>query len=197
MKDLLIIFYRNPELGKVKTRLAKTIGDEKALAIYLKLANHTRVITQDLQVDKAVYYSHFIDTEDAWPTQHYKKKLQSGQDLGEKMLHAFEEGFQNGYQHICIIGTDCFELDSMIIKESFDLLKIKDAVLGPAKDGGYYLLGMNQLLKEAFQNKEWSADSVASSTLQDFKNKKLSCALLLELTDIDEEKDLPKAWMTL
>lgn len=197
LKKLLIIFYRNPELGKVKTRLAKTIGNEKALSIYLKLANHTRVITQDLQVDKVVYYSHFIDTEDAWPNQLYKKKLQSGEDLGEKMLHAFEEGFQNGYQKICIIGTDCFELNSFIVSKAFAQLKKEDAVLGPAKDGGYYLLGMNQLLKEVFQNKEWSTDSVASSTLQDFKNKNVSCSLLPELTDVDEEKDLPNNWLAL
>lgn len=197
LKKLLIIFYRNPELGKVKTRLAKTIGNEKALSIYLKLANHTRVITQDLQVDKVVYYSHFIDTEDAWPNQLYKKKLQSGEDLGEKMLHAFEEGFQNGYQKICIIGTDCFELNSFIVSKAFAQLKKEDAVLGPAKDGGYYLLGVNQLLKEVFQNKEWSTDSVASSTLQDFKNKNVSCSLLPELTDVDEEKDLPNNWLAL
>ncbi len=197
MKELLIIFYRNPELGKVKTRLAKTMGYEKALAIYLKLANHTRVITQDVQVDKAVYYSQFIDTEDAWFNRLYKKKLQSGEGLGEKMLRAFEEGFQNGYQRICIIGTDCFELNSSIVSKAFTQLKKEDAVLGPAKDGGYYLLGMNQLMKEAFQNKEWSTASVASSTLQDFKNKNMSCALLPELTDVDEEKDLPKAWLAL
>lgn len=197
MKELLIIFYRNPELGKVKTRLAKTIGDKKALAIYLMLANYTRVITQDIQVDKVVYYSHFIDTEDAWLDQLYKKKLQSGEDLGKKMLHAFEEGFQNGYQRICIIGTDCFELNSSIVSKAFAQLKKEDAVLGPAKDGGYYLLGMNQLLKEVFQNKLWSTASVASSTLQDFKNKNISCALLPELTDVDEEKDLPKDWLAL
>jgi hypothetical protein len=194
LKSLLIIFYRNPELGKVKTRLAKTIGDEKALAIYFTLASHTRKITEELIVDKIVYYSDFIDTEDTWPNTVFKKQLQQGYVLGEKMLYAFEEGFRKGYQHICIIGTDCLELEAEIIAQAFEQLTSYDAVLGPAKDGGYYLLGMNQLIHEVFRNKEWSTDSVAASTILDFKNKNLSYSLLTTLTDVDEEPDLPPHW---
>jgi hypothetical protein len=78
LKNLLIFFYRNPELGKVKTRLAKTLGDEKALAIYLRLSAHTRTITQDLSLEKVVYYSHFVDPEDAWLNPHFQKKVQHG-----------------------------------------------------------------------------------------------------------------------
>jgi rSAM/selenodomain-associated transferase 1 len=194
LKNLLIIFYRNPELGKVKTRLAKTLGDEKALAIYLRLAAHTRLITEEIPIDKAVYYSHFVDTEDGWANSAYAKKIQRGTDLGEKMLHAFEDGFKNGYSSICIIGTDCLELQQSIISNAFEQLHIYDTVLGPAKDGGYYLLGMKKLLKEAFQNKEWSTDTVASSTLKDFIQKQLNYYVLPPLTDIDEEKDLPEHW---
>ena len=194
MKNLLIIFYRNPELGKVKTRLAKTIGDEKALAIYFTLANHTRKIIEELPVDKVVYYSDFIDTEDAWSNAVFKKHLQQGTDLGEKMLRSFEEGFRQGYQRICIIGTDCLELKAEIISQAFEQFAVHDVVLGPAKDGGYYLLGMNHLIKEVFQHKEWSTDSVTASTIQDFKNKKLSYSLLTTLADVDEEQDLPSNW---
>lgn len=191
MKNLLIIFYRNPELGKVKTRLAKTIGDEKALVIYLRLSAHTRTITQDLSVDKVVYYSHFVDTEDAWPISHFQKKVQRGNDLGEKMQNAFLEGFKDGYKSICIIGTDCFELTSEIIEKAFAQLENNDAVIGPANDGGYYLLGMKKITSELFQNKNWSTDSVATDTINDFKKLTLSFTQLQSLTDVDEEKDLP------
>jgi rSAM/selenodomain-associated transferase 1 len=110
------------------------------------------------------------------------------------MLHAFEEGFKLGYRSICIIGTDCLELTPEIILQAFEQLASYNAVLGPAKDGGYYLLGMNQLVKEAFQNKEWSTDAVASSTLRNFENQKLKYSLLTTLSDVDEEQDLPADW---
>lgn len=191
MKNLLIIFYRNPELGKVKTRLAKTLGDEKALAIYLTLSSHTRFITENLTIDKVIYYSNFVDTEDAWPNTSFHKRLQNGNDLGEKMHNAFTEGFKNGYERICIIGTDCFELSEGIVKQAFDQLHTNDAVIGPAKDGGYYLLGMKKLIPELFKNKTWSSDTVATDTIQNFKDLRLSYAQLAVLTDVDEQKDLP------
>ena len=190
-KNLLIIFYRNPELGKVKTRLAKTLGDEKALAIYLKLSSHTRAITENLAIDKVIYYSNFVDTEDAWPNTTFQKKLQNGNDLGEKMNNAFVEGFQSGYERVCIIGTDCLELSKDIIQQAFDQLVCYDAVIGPAKDGGYYLLGMKKPMPELFKNKAWSSDTVATDTIQNFKDLSLSYAQLAVLTDVDEEKDLP------
>ncbi len=190
-KNLLIIFYRNPELGKVKTRLAKTLGDEKALAIYLKLSSHTRAITENLAIDKVIYYSNFVDTEDAWPNTTFQKKLQNGNDLGEKMNNAFVEGFQSGYERVCIIGTDCLELSKDIIQQAFDQLVCYDAVIGPAKDGGYYLLGMKKPMPELFKNKAWSSDTVATDTIQNFKVLSLSYAQLAVLTDVDEEKDLP------
>lgn len=190
-KNLLIIFYRNPELGKVKTRLAKTLGDEKALAIYLKLSSHTRAITENLAIDKVIYYSNFVDTEDVWPNTTFQKKLQNGNDLGEKMNNAFAEGFQSGYERICIIGTDCFELSRDVIKQAFDQLHTNDAVIGPAKDGGYYLLGMKKPIPVLFKNKAWSSDTVATDTIQNFKDLSISYTQLEVLTDVDEEKDLP------
>lgn len=190
-KNLLIIFYRNPELGKVKTRLAKTLGDEKALAIYLALSSHTRFITKNLTIDKVIYYSKFVDTEDVWPNTTFQKKLQNGNDLGEKMNNAFVEGFQSGYERVCIIGTDCFELSRDIIKQAFDQLHTNDAVIGPAKDGGYYLLGMKKHMPELFRNKMWSTDTVATDTIQNFKDLSIIYTQLEVLTDVDEEKDLP------
>jgi len=96
-KNLLIIFYRNPELGKVKTRLAATLGDAHALAVYLRLVAHTRTITENLSVDKMVCYSHFIDKEDNWSNKIYDKQNQKGKTLGERLQSAVKNGFDNDY----------------------------------------------------------------------------------------------------
>ncbi len=191
-KSLLIIFYRNPEAGKVKTRLAATLGDSAALAIYLYIVAHTKSITKNLSCDKAIFYSHYIDTEDNWENAVYQKHLQSGVDLGERMLNAFRNGFQSGYRSICIVGTDCLELTDEIIEAAFEKLQSYDCVIGPARDGGYYLLGMSTLHADLFKNKLWSTSAVYSSTLDDFKTLSLKFFELPVLTDVDEEKDLPE-----
>ncbi|WP_276366995.1 TIGR04282 family arsenosugar biosynthesis glycosyltransferase [Chryseolinea sp. H1M3-3] len=195
-ESLLIIFYKNPELGKVKTRLAATIGDAKAYAIYLLLSEHTRSITEKLPMSKALYYSDFIDHNDSWHNEKYQKHLQMGGDLGEKMMNAFRDGFKNGYQSICIIGTDCLELTPQVVKEGFRKLHTHDIVVGPAHDGGYYLLGMNYLHPALFQNKSWSTNRVLAETLHDIKLLGLTYRQLDTLNDIDEEKDLPPHFRT-
>ncbi len=190
-KHLLIIFYRNPELGRVKSRLAVTIGEERALAIYLFMADHCRNIALSVPVDRVVYYSRFIDTEDNWLNKDFQKKLQCGVDLGEKMRCAFEESFKAGYKSVCIIGTDCLELTETILVEAFEGLKHSDTVIGPAADGGYYLLGMNRFIPEVFYNKKWSTSSVCGDTIEDLKQLHCSYRLLPVLHDIDNESDLP------
>jgi rSAM/selenodomain-associated transferase 1 len=188
---LLIIFYRNPQLGKVKSRLAATMGEDMALAIYLLLSAHVRNICSKLKYDKVVYYSDYVDTEDNWSNEIFFKRLQQGEGLGNKMIAAFEASFASGYKEICIIGTDCFELTSDILQESFDKLKTHDVVIGPAKDGGYYLLGMKKFYADFFENKKWSTSSVCADTIDDFARLKLSYYRLPLLSDVDEEKDLP------
>ncbi len=197
MKDnLLIIFYRNPEIGKVKTRLAATVGDKKALAIYLKLSAHTRDVALQTNCDRVIYYSNHVNTEDNWSNYSFRKQVQVGNDLGSRMCHAFEKAFQDGYAQVCIIGTDCLELTSETLSAAFDKLKTHDAVIGPARDGGYYLLGMNQLYPNLFLNKEWSTATVAARTIADFENLKLTYYQLQTLSDIDREEDLPKDLFT-
>jgi uncharacterized protein len=190
-KELLIIFIKNPELGKVKTRLAATLGPEKALIIYNQLLSHTRKITEKLPLPQALYYSDFIPAKDSWDSQVFRKQVQSGSNLGDRMLRAFQEGFNEGYNRICIIGSDCFELTSEIILNAFKKLEEHDVVIGPAEDGGYYLLGMQELQPYLFANKSWSTEAVLQQTLDEIKLKGLSVALLPTLTDVDEEKDLP------
>ena len=115
----MIIFVRNPEPGKVKTRIAKTMGNEKALEVYKELLLHTYHITKDISCDKFVFYADQITKNDLWENSSYYKKLQQGNDLGQRMLFAFRELFGLGYQSIQIIGSDCIELTTDIIKTGF------------------------------------------------------------------------------
>jgi rSAM/selenodomain-associated transferase 1 len=193
-KSLLIIFYRNPKKGKVKTRLAATVGNEKALAIFRTLSMHTKNITENLPCDKIVFYTDSIDLMDMWPNATYLKSLQQGNDLGERMNNAFAAGFESQYNSICIIGTDCHELTQDILKQAFDALESSDAVIGPARDGGYYLLGMNKPYTQVFQNKDWSTETVFKETIRDFDSLGLKYAKLQMLRDIDIEDDLPEGW---
>jgi uncharacterized protein len=193
-KRLLMLFVRNPELGKVKTRLAASVGPEIALDIYLHLLRHTRDITQELPLDKVVYYSDRVEENDLWPDQHYHKKLQPAGDLGDKMKAAFEAAFADGYTSVVIIGSDCAQLTADIINEAFDGLEDHEVVIGPALDGGYYLLGMQHLYPELFENKRWSTEHVFPDTLYDIERLHLSHTLLPSLSDVDKLEDLQENW---
>lgn len=187
-KKALLIFTRNPELGKVKTRLAKIVGDETALNIYKFLLNHTVAITKNLNVDKYVFYSEDIHRNDIWDTSIFRKKLQTGHDLGERMKNAFSEIFAMGYEKAVIIGSDMFDMDLNNLTQAFEVLQTEDYVLGPATDGGYYLLGMKKPNAEIFQNKAWGSNTVLKSTLEDLKNE--NYILLPEKNDIDTYEDI-------
>lgn len=191
-KALLIIFIKNPVQGKVKTRLANSTGDFAAFQVYNKLLEHTRNITLYSQIDKYVFYTDFVDKEDIWNNAFYHKYLQIGNDLGEKMQNAFEVGFKDGYDKIILIGTDCYQLTSEIIDYAFAKLDIYDIVLGPANDGGYYLIGMNQLYYPVFQDIHWSTSSVLEETIEKINGIKKSYKLLDEKVDIDTFDDLKK-----
>lgn len=193
----LIIFVRNPVLGKVKTRLAKDLGDEKTLAIYHLLLQHTLDVTLPLACEKFVYYADEPEIHDIWNQSDYIKKQQSGKDVGERMLMAFSELFELGYKRVLIIGSDCFQLSTNILEKSMTLLNSHSAVLGPASDGGYYLLGMNTLLPDLFINKPWSSDQVAALSIADFQNHGLSYSLLDKLNDVDTIDDLPDNYLKL
>ena len=195
--NILMVFVKNPELGKVKTRLASTIGEEKALEVYKALLAHTCTIVNPIgptcrtdKFDKAVFYSDSITHNDLWNDERFQKYLQEGEDLGEKMLNAFALAFNRGYDKVVVIGSDCPQLTAEIIGKSFESLNFNEVVIGPAKDGGYYLLGMNKLYKELFQNKKWSSENVLLDTLIDLKKTNISYTLLETLSDVDREEDL-------
>ena len=187
-KNLLLIFARNPELGKAKTRLAKTVGDETALEIYKFLLEKTRDVSLEVASDKAIYYSVKIREHDIWDRNNYQKHQQVGEDLGFRMQHAFKNGFDTGYEKVMIIGSDLYDLTTQNIENAFKELDNNDIVIGPAEDGGYYLLGMKSLQKKVFKNKDWGTETVRQDTLADLKDKKVF--LLEELNDIDVFEDI-------
>lgn len=186
----LIIFIKNPILGRVKTRLAKTVGAQMALDVYKYLLEKTRVATIDLGCNKAVYYSKSVDENDEWPNDVFDKFVQKGEDLGARMWNAFSEAFEAGYKKVMIIGSDCPQITQEIIEMGFDLLENVDYVIGPAKDGGYYLLGMKVPTKHLFEDKEWSTDSVFEDTVMDIVTSGKRYAKLPMLSDLDDAYDL-------
>ncbi len=189
MKQLLIIFVKNPVLGKVKTRLAADVGDDRALEIYKRLLSKTHQVTKPGAFSKWIFYSDLQDENDIWQDG-YEKNLQKGGDLGERISNAFQSGFDSGYNCICIIGSDCYELEGETLSNAFDNLNSHDFAIGPANDGGYYLLGTNSHHAELFLNKDWSTDKVLEQTIIDIKKAGKTFHLLAELTDIDTLQDL-------
>ena len=204
MEQALIIFIKNPALGKVKTRLAQTMGDDKALDIYLELTQITRENALELSkirnpkseieilrgVRRHVFYSDFVDSSDKWANNRFTKHVQSGEDLGERMSNAFSEVLKT-HKKAVIIGSDCPTLTTEIMETAFAQLETHDFVVGPSTDGGYYLLGFgqNNLNNFVFENMDWSTDKVLPTTLNRIKAYGKTVCLLPELTDIDEEKD--------
>jgi len=187
-KDLLLIFTRNPVLGKCKTRLAASIGDQNALDIYKFLLLHTQNITKGLGVAKQVCYSDYLGENDIWDIPGYDKAVQTGDGLGERMANAFREGFKQDYKKIIIIGSDMYDLKEEDLKKAFNVLETHDYVIGPALDGGYYLLGMNTFNPTLFKDKSWGTDTVLEKTLTDLNTKKYF--LLAPKNDIDNYGDI-------
>lgn len=194
---LLIVFAKNLVLGKVKTRLAQKIGDERALFVYEQLLRHTLKISKKTSSDKAVYYSDCIETNIVKVDKTFGMFLQVGATLGERMANAFRNSFSKGYKNVILIGSDCLEINESILNQAFEALKDNEMVIGPAVDGGYYLIGMKQLYIPVFRNKLWSTSSVLADTFNDILRLNLSLKLLPTLSDIDTEKDLEKSGLTL
>ena len=188
----LIIFARKPEAGKVKTRLAATLGNDKALDIYIKLLEHTRRVAAAATCDKYVFLTE-PKHDDFWDG--FTDEMQQGDTLGARMQHSFQFLFEKGYNHVLIIGSDCPGLDADIISKGFEELNEADIVIGPATDGGYYLLGMDKMHPSLFQNKSWSTGTVFDDTISDINAAGLSFFTLPGLSDVDEEKDIPAAWL--
>ncbi len=189
MQNVLIIFIRNPQFGKVKTRLAATIGAAEALRIYHILLDKTRLAAMDCASERCLFYSDFVPESDEWDPDFFHKMLQQTGGLGERMEAAFQQVFEAGASKAVIIGSDCPELSGAILNQAFQLLDSADFVLGPVPDGGYYLLGMKVPESAVFQGIDWSTDTVLAKTLEKIGQAGKSVALLPMLSDVDTEDD--------
>ncbi len=191
-KKAIIIFLKYPELGRSKTRLAATIGNENALEVYKELLNHTYLITKDLNCDKFLFYDKVSPNKMPWGDDIYQSAYQKESDLGGRMEDAFKQLFNKGYNSILIIGSDCYELDKDVIESAFEKLKDKKIVIGPAKDGGYYLLGLSEMIKPIFSDVKWSTENVYSDTVKILESLNINHDTTATLSDIDVIEDLPE-----
>jgi uncharacterized protein len=186
--NALIVFVKNPVPGRVKTRLAATIGDERAFDIYMRLLSHTMTVASLVDADLVICYSDYIPENDAWSILQAHRSTQKGDDLGECMLNALSSALKT---HECavLVGSDCGELTTEVIDRAFDSLADVDAVIGPAMDGGYYLVGTNKAIPGMFESVDWSTSHVLFQTLSRLLDAGLNFALGKTMRDVDTESD--------
>lgn len=180
---MVLVFQKNAILGKVKTRLASEIGKHRALEIYGGLIQSTYSVLEDVAAPVWTYFSDYIPEIGNKPTE--KSFIQEGKDLGERMANAFARSFELGMEKVVLIGTDCPMLESRHLLRAFELLTNSDLVLGPATDGGYYLIGMKHRADYLFEGIPWSTAAVLMQTIAVAKVRGLHFTLLDELSDID------------
>lgn len=184
----VICFIKNPEAGKVKTRLAKDLGDQEALEVYHRLLKYTREVLDPLQVRKKRYFSNRIEKLPYWEDNGYESRVQSGGNLGARLAVTFSTELSKS-EKVIIIGSDCAELKTRHIKEALDALESNEVVIGPARDGGYYLIGLRKFIPGLFEDMPWSEPQLLEETLSFLDKKGHSYKLIEELSDVDDLKD--------
>lgn len=178
-------FFKAPRPGTVKTRLGREIGHEQATALYRRMGDE-QLARIPVEMCAEVHYAPRGAKPDMveWlGKRHYR--AQTGGDLGARMSHAFATGFARGYGPVLAIGVDCPDLDASCLREAVELLAKHDVVIGPASDGGYYLIGLRAPAPSLFVGIEWSTPTVLAETLRRADERGLRVALLPERLDID------------
>jgi len=190
-KNAIIIFQKNLIPGMVKTRLAATVGNQQAMEIYRELVAFTHMQAIDVaDADVWIFFSESLEELEEKVQKHITAMMvQEGSDLGKRMHNAFETIFGMGYAQAVLIGTDCPEISPEIIETALSSLNKNEVVIGPALDGGYYLIGMKKVHQNLFEQMPWSTENVLPLTLQKIKQHNLSFGLLTALSDVDTEED--------
>lgn len=189
-EDRLIVFLKAPRLGAVKTRLAKAIGTTAAGAAYRRLVE---TLLNRLQGMDGVELC-FSPDDAASEVQHWLKEGWTSQpqgdgDLGQRLQSAFERAFQAGSKRVAIIGSDCPAVGIEDIREAWRALQTHDVVLGPATDGGYWLIGLRRSQPDLFRGIHWSTANVFTETMRRVQHAGLRIQLLRELADVDTERE--------
>jgi uncharacterized protein len=197
-RNVLVIFARAPHPGQVKTRIAAELGGLEALEIYRTLAARTIAAARSgRNYGVTVAYSP-RDAEEVmrdWLGASLLLRPQRDGDLGARMAAAIDDEFARGADRVVVIGTDCPDLTPALIESAFARLDQSDAVLGPATDGGYYLIGMARPLPELFHDVPWSSPETLRVTMERARQGKLRVSLLDALADIDTADDW-RAWLS-
>jgi len=190
--NVLIIFVKYPQEGFVKTRLARAIGKENASELYRLFVETILARIKDKNFTRVIFYSPASKRKEIkrWLGEDLALYPQKGKDLGEKISNAFRFAFKSGAKRTVVIGTDSPALNKKLILDAFKKLKDTQCVLGPAFDGGYYLIGSNSFYEEVFQHIDWSSDNVFKQTLRAIKKLRIIFSLLDKELDIDNKDDL-------
>lgn len=196
----ILVFVRAPKLGRVKTRLAASMGDRAALRVYRRLAEHTLAEVRALAADGVQVRVHYAPGDAghevrAWLGDGPLYLPQADGDLGARMKDAFDRAFSDGAERVVIVGSDLPEVSASLLRRAFELLDANPAVIGPARDGGYYLLGLRGMVDGIFDGMEWSTPHVFRMTLERFGAAGVRPAALEVLADVDTVDDLPPGWL--
>lgn len=191
----LIIFARYPTPGRAKTRLIPALGADGAAILYRRLTEetlgHARESAREGGVLLEVHYrggNRRLMGE--WLGEDLLYRRQRGRDLGSRMDNSFASAFGRGVEAAIIIGTDCPDLNARVMTDAWGALGMNDLVLGPAKDGGYYLIGLRRRIPELFIDMPWSSESLLARTLETAARLGLNVAQLATLSDVDNPEDL-------
>lgn len=186
----LIIFLKSPSADKVKTRLAQDVGEVAAREVYTALVRHTLSAARKVNCLRLLFIDGPGVSDLLKNDSDFLKHHQHGSDLGERMSNAFELTFDGGCDKVVIIGSDIPDLTAEIIEGAFDALDKNDFVIGPANDGGYYLLGMKELNRGVFKGINWSSPSVLAQTKERIEAIEGRATEIEKLTDLDTIDDL-------
>ncbi|MDB9514218.1 TIGR04282 family arsenosugar biosynthesis glycosyltransferase [Kamptonema animale CS-326] len=195
MKEKLIVFTRYPEAGKTKTRLIPVLGKEGAAKLHQQLTEGTISQAKQLKNTRQLFVEVYFtggsqELMEAWLGNDIFYQNQVTGDLGLKMAAAFEMSFNSGVEKVVLIGTDCPGLNADLMAKAFNELEGQDLVLGPALDGGYYLIGLRRFVPEIFMGINWGTAEVLAQSVAIAHNLKLAIAYLSPLADIDRPEDL-------
>jgi uncharacterized protein len=196
---ILIAFAKEPVPGRVKTRLARSVGTGEAARIYRRIGRHVIDAVRDGDYRTVVYFDPpgAEVAMKAWLGSDRLQFLPQGPgDLGARIEAAFRWGFERA-EGVCVIGTDAPRLDRTLVESAFSRLARSegpDAVFGPAEDGGYYLLALRRPVPSLFRDMPWSTDRVLDRSLAVAREEGLRVELLERLSDVDREEDVPEAF---
>ncbi|MEF2145469.1 MAG: TIGR04282 family arsenosugar biosynthesis glycosyltransferase [Desulfovibrionaceae bacterium] len=195
MKQCVLLFVKYPEPGMVKTRMLSEVGAEEAAGLYKAMVEDVLEAVQWLDEADLTLCCHpreRLEEMRHWLGPDKSYAAQRGRDLGARMRNAFAAAFAKGYERVVLVGSDIPDLDDNALREALESLDGDAACIGPARDGGYWLIGFSAagFAPEAFTEVAWGTDRVLGQTLRwlDFGKKKIT--LLEERRDVDRRADL-------